>query len=116
MGGERKYKSGTILTDGTSLIYLGLAWPKDWTPTNNYGRKQTDYSSCRTFPDNLFVNGIQTIRKDYSSEILGLWFQKGYHLYNFRPINKKLINTEILNGLRGTTRNNHSKIRLGVRS
>lgn len=96
---ERVYKSGTILTDGESLIYLGLAWPKDWTPKNNYGRKRTDYSSCKTYPADLFVSGTRTIHSEYTAGIPGLWFQEGYHLEHFRPINKKLVNQLILKQL-----------------
>lgn len=97
---ERAFKSGTILTDGINLIYLGIAHEKNWTPENNYGRKNTDYTACRTYPKTLAINRTNVIYESGKTKgIYGLWFQKGYHLENFIEINKKLIDPNILTEL-----------------
>lgn len=70
----------------------------NWSLDNNYGRKRTDYEYCSTYPKDLIINNILTIRKDfYRDGIPGLWFQEGYHLENFIPIDNKLINHKLFN-------------------
>ncbi len=91
------YKEGTILTDGTNLIYLRYLLKPDWTPSNNYGRKRAKYTFCKTYPNDLFINGIKTI--DQYGEIDQLWLNDGYHLENFKPIDKGIISKEILKEL-----------------
>lgn len=95
MGKKIKYKSGTILTDGKNLIYLGKSNPPNWTPSNNHGHKDTDYVFCNTYPKRLRINGILVVNDKYIGYIPGLWFQPLYHLNHFRPIHRDLINTEI---------------------
>ena len=97
---ERKFKQNTVLTDGKHFIYLGWVFERDWTPTNNYGRKHTDYWNCSTYPKNLYVNGCRVIITANLQQIPGLWFQKGYHLQYFIPISKRLIHPDILTKLR----------------
>ncbi len=94
MKGEIVYKSGTILTDGKSLIYLDHCREASWTPENNYGSKWAEYSNCRTFPDNLCVDKVRVVN-NYKN-IPSLWFQPTYHLNAFKPIKRKLLNQDVL--------------------
>jgi hypothetical protein len=98
MDKERAYKSGTILTDGEILLYLAIDLPRDWTPKNNYGSKQTNYISCRTYPKSTgaWVGDIMIFSGNTGGRVPGLWLQKGYSLEHFRPISKRLINQQIL--------------------
>jgi hypothetical protein len=96
---ERHYKSGTILTDGHGFIYIGISFPKNWTPSNNYGRKHTEYSSCSVYPKGYRPNDDAVFINSRGSDVPGLWLQEGYHLQHFRPIDRKLIHPEILKEL-----------------
>lgn len=96
---EVKYKAGTILTDGKHLIKIGSAHRPTWTMENNHGSKWTEYTECVTYPKDLFINGIKTVQDKYSNSIPGLWFQEGYHLWSFFIIDKKLLNSDVLNKL-----------------
>lgn len=95
----RRYKGGTILTDGHSFIRLSFVFEKDWTPSNNYGRKYDEYWGCTLYPNPLMVNGNHSFVNGFKGNITGMWLQDGDHLQDFRPIDKKLINAEILSQL-----------------
>ncbi len=90
---DREFKSGTILTDGKSFIFLGSALKRDWSYSNTYGRKRREYMLCKTYPKDLFVDGIKVIQSGHY--VYGLWLQEGHHLFGFIPIKKKLINPNI---------------------
>ncbi len=91
---EIRHKSGTVLTDGKSFVYLGVALEPNWTSMNNYGRKRTVYIFCTTYPKDLLVSDTKIL--DHHNRIDGLWLQEGYVLNNFKSINKKMINSDIL--------------------
>jgi hypothetical protein len=93
---ERRYKADTILTDGTGFIYLRWLYKKDWTPSNNYGRKHDEYTDCTFYPNPLIVNGEYSFVNGFKGKVTGMWLQEGDSLQNFRPIDKKLIHPEIL--------------------
>lgn len=96
---EIEYKEETILTDGNGFIRIGYLFRKDWSPSNNYGRKRTDYWNCTHYPksenNEYYLNG-EMIYSGKPGDLPGLWLQEGYSLGNFRPINKKLIHPDIL--------------------
>ena len=96
---ERRYKQGTILTDGKGFICLTWVSEKNWTPSNNYGRKYDEYWDCTTYPKTLKVNGEYSFVNGFKGKITGMWLQDGDHLQDFRPIDKTLINAEILSAL-----------------
>ncbi len=95
----RRYKAGTILTDGKSFVCLTYVLKKDWTPSNDYGRKDDEYTGCTTYPKMLKVGGEHSFVNGFRGVITGVWLQDGNHLQDFRPIDKNLINPEILSKL-----------------
>lgn len=103
MKSERHFEENTYLTDGESVIKIGDVLKPDWTPINNYGRKDYDYWFCSTYPDNLEVDGTRVIFEEYCKTIPGCWFQKGYHLRSFKPISKTLLHPKIIKHLNHET-------------
>ena len=94
------FKAGDYLTDGRSIIKIGYVREPDWTPSNNYGRKWHEYSSCSYYGDEKFELPVFSgNRRDVKGEITAMWFAEGWHLSEFIPIDKKLIRDEILKQL-----------------
>lgn len=96
---SRKFKEGMYLTDGKNVIRVGYVQEPNWTPSNNYGRKEQLLTNCTTFPKGLAVDGILTVQEKYQNEIPSIWFQEGYHLSHFIGIKKELLSEEILKKL-----------------
>ena len=93
---EIVFKSGTLLTDGKSFIFLNWVREKDWTPSNNYGTKYAEYDFS-VYPRGLIVSGVYLGGWKYN--LPGMWLQKGEILEHFIEIKKDLVNPVILTAL-----------------
>jgi hypothetical protein len=94
---RKPFESGDILTDGETIIQIGYVLAPNWTPTNNYGRKDYEYNDCSYFQSNK-NSEVWPILNGWG-QIPAMWFSKGNHLEKFIKVNKSFFDKKILEKL-----------------
>lgn len=98
MKGEKKYKEGTVLTNGKTFILLRWRRDANWTQQNNYGRKWCEYWGCKSWPKQEGRSGYVGDLLVFSNpgEIPGLWLQPGQQISEtFIEFDKKNLKEDI---------------------